>query len=119
MTLGRFEPVRAFTFRSVVQRGTNKPAIAVAETTAALCILYDTFVNVINIYDTLVNVINLGFALAPRILVSTPSTRERVKNDPPKYLKNDKRYKPETFGGVRGMLHVLKKFEVDITVFAW
>ena len=37
---------------------------------------------------------------APRVLVPTPSTKGGVEKDPPQYLKNEKRYKPETFGGV-------------------
>ena len=41
------------------------------------------------------------------------------KEPPPQYLKNDKCYKPETFGGVRGILQGLKKLQVDITAFAW
>ena len=45
-TLSRFEPVR--TFRSVVEHGTTKPAIATTETTADLCNLHDTLINVIN-----------------------------------------------------------------------
>ena len=38
--------------------------------------------------------------------------------DHPKYLKNDKHYKSETLGGVRGILQGLKQFKVDITAFA-
>ena len=41
------------------------------------------------------------------------------RNEPSQYLKNDKCYKPETLGGVRGVLQNLKKFQVDITAFAW
>ena len=38
----------------------------------------------------------------------------------PKYLKNDKCYKPETLEGVRDILEGLKKFQADITtVLAW
>ena len=40
---------------------------------------------------------------APRVLVPTPSTKG-VEKDPPQYLKNEKCYKPETFGGVRSFL---------------
>ena len=35
------------------------------------------------------------------------------------YLKNEKCYKPETLQGVRIILQDLKKFQVDITAFAW
>ena len=41
---------------------------------------------------------------APRVLVPTPSTKGGVEKDPPQYLKNEKCYKPETFGGVRSIL---------------
>ena len=51
--------------------------------------------------------------LSPRVLVPTPSTKD------PHYLKNNKCYKPETFRGVRGTLQDFKKFQVDITIFAW
>ena len=47
-TLSGVEPVRTFTFRCVVQQGTTQPAIATAKSTANLCILYDTLINVIN-----------------------------------------------------------------------
>ena len=47
-TLNGFEPVRAFTFRSVNQCGTTEPAIATDQTTKNLCNLYDTLLNVIN-----------------------------------------------------------------------
>ena len=42
-----------------------------------------------------------------------------VEMDHPKYLKNDKRYKSETLGGVRGILQGLKQCQVDIIAFAW
>ena len=42
---------------------------------------------------------------APRVLVPTPSTKGGGrKGPPPQYLKNEKCYKPETFGGVRSIL---------------
>ena len=43
---------------------------------------------------------------APRVLVPTPSAKggEGFEKDPPHYLKNEKSYKPETFGGVRSIL---------------
>ena len=40
--------MREFTFRSVVQRGTTKPATATVQTTANICNLYDTLISVIN-----------------------------------------------------------------------
>ena len=40
-------------------------------------------------------------------------------NGPAQYLKNDKRYKPETLGDVRGIFQGLKKFQADITAVAW
>ena len=58
--------------------------------------------------------------LAPRILVPTPITGGGGgRNGHPKYLKNNKCYKPETLRGVRGILQGLKKFQFDITAFAW
>ena len=57
--------------------------------------------------------------LAPRVLVPTPSTKGGGRKEPPQYLQNDKRYKHETFRGVRGILQGLKKFQADITAFAW
>ena len=42
---------------------------------------------------------------AQRVLVPTPSAKGGlVEKDPPQYLKNEKSYKPETFGGVRSIL---------------
>ena len=41
------------------------------------------------------------------------------RKGPTQYLKNDRYYKPETLGGVRGILQGLKKFQVYITAFAW
>ena len=56
--------------------------------------------------------------LVPRVLVPTPSTKEGggVKWTL-SYLKNDKCYKSETLGAVRGILQGYKKFIVDITTF--
>ena len=45
--------------------------------------------------------------LEPRVLAPTLSTKEgggEGQNGPAQYLKNDKRYKPETLRGVRGIL---------------
>ena len=35
-----------------------------------------------------------------------------ARNEPAQYLKNDKCYKPETLGGVRGILQGLKNFKL-------
>ena len=43
-TLGGFEPVSAFTFRSIVQSSNTDPVTAAAETIANLCNLYDTLI---------------------------------------------------------------------------
>ena len=42
-----------------------------------------------------------------------------VRKGPTQYLKNGKRYEPDTLGRVRGILQGLKKFQVGMTVFAW
>ena len=41
-SISGLEPVRAFTFRSIVQHGTTEPVTVSAETTAIPCNLFDT-----------------------------------------------------------------------------
>ena len=50
------------------------------------------------------------------VLVPTASTKKlEIEMDHPRYLNNDKCYKLESLGGVRGMLEGLKEFQVDLT----
>ena len=41
------------------------------------------------------------------------------RKGPTQYLENDKCYKHESLGGVKGILQGLKKFQSDITAFGW
>ena len=42
-----------------------------------------------------------------------------TQNRSTQYLDNNKCYKPEPLGGVRGILQGFKKYQVDMTAFAW